>query len=115
MSHSKILLLTLGLFAMAACTAPTVPDPEMTEAAGSAESGADTSAYGSGGAGGTELAAEDSYAGELATTIYFDLDSPSFYILIGKWTRMLVLTIRSNRVRNLEFDEKNSRQYWHGQ
>ncbi len=75
MSHSKILLLTLGLFAMAACTAPTVPDPEMTEAAGSAESGADTSAYGSGGAGGTELAAEDIYAGELATTIYFDFDS----------------------------------------
>ena len=75
MSHSKILLLTLGLFAMAACTNPTVPDPDMTDAPGSADSGAGTSAYGSGGAGGSELPAEDIYAGELATTIYFDFDS----------------------------------------
>ena len=76
MSHSKILLLTLGLFAMAACTNPTVPDPDMTDTEGSAESGADTDVYGNDGRDdGSNLAAEDLYAGELATTIYFDFDS----------------------------------------
>jgi len=75
MSHSKILLLTLGLFAMTACTNPTVPDPDVTDTEGSAGSGADTDVYADDGRNDGGLLDDDLYAGELATTIYFDFDS----------------------------------------
>jgi len=75
MSYSKILMLTLGLFAMAACTNPTVPDPDMTDGPGSAESGGDTDVYDNGGLDDGAMLDDDLYAGELAMTIYFDFDS----------------------------------------
>ena len=48
MNYYKVLILSLGLFAMAGCSSPTVPDPEMTEQPADDPS-ADTDGYGNSG------------------------------------------------------------------
>ncbi len=116
MSHSKILLLTLGLFAMAACTAPTVPDPDMTDTEGSAANAADTDGYNSDGRDdGTELLPDDQYAGELATTIYFDFDSSEVRAddidIIARHAVQISADMRVSVRLEGHADERGSREY----
>jgi len=116
MSHSKILLLTLGLFAMAACTNPTLPDPDMTDTEGSTPIGADTDAYNNGGRDdGTELSPDDQYAGELATTIYFDFDSSEVRAddidIIARHAVQISADMRVSVRLEGHADERGSREY----
>lgn len=116
MSHSKILLLTLGLFAMAACTNPTVPDPDTTDGPGSAANSADTDGYGNDGRDdGTNLPAEDLYAGELATTIYFDFDSSEVRAddidIIARHAVQISADMRVSVRLEGHADERGSREY----
>ena len=74
MSHTKILALLFGACVLAACSSPTVPDPEPTDTDyGSA--GADTGSYDDGGLGEGEPIDFDPSGGELAYIIYFEFDS----------------------------------------
>ena len=74
MSHTKILALLLGACVLAACSSPTVPDPEPTNTDyGSA--GAETGGYDDRGLGDGEPIDFDPSGGELAYIIYFDFDS----------------------------------------
>jgi peptidoglycan-associated lipoprotein len=77
MSQYKVLTLMLAFFALAACGGnSTVPDPEMTDTAGSADT---QDGYGDDGAYGNDggAALDDDLMGitELSHTIYFDFDS----------------------------------------
>ncbi len=73
MSQYKLLLLALSALAFAGCSSPTVPDPDPTETAGSADTGMDDSS-GAGMDDGSMLA-DDSLTEGLAHVIYFDFDS----------------------------------------
>ena len=74
MSHYKVLLMTLALFALAGCTSPTIPDPEMTDTT-PGSGGADTGGYDNDGTDGGEPIDYDPSAGELSSIIYFEFDS----------------------------------------
>ena len=74
MSHFKYILLMAGFLALAGCSSPTVPDPDMTDSTPGDE-GADTGGYDDGGYDDGAAVEDDSSAGELANIIYFDFDS----------------------------------------
>ena len=69
MSNFKTIFLMAGFLALAGCSSPTVPDPDMTDTT-AGDVGADTGGYDDGAA-----VEDDSLAGELANIIYFDFDS----------------------------------------
>ena len=48
MSHFKYILLMAGFLALAGCSSPTVPDPDMTDTT-PGDAGADTGGYDDGG------------------------------------------------------------------
>ncbi len=115
MSQYKVLLLTLGLFALAGCTSPTVPDPEMTDTApGSA--GADTDGYGTDGlGGGEEITYDDPSAGELSSIIYFDFDSSEVRAMDTETIARHAVQISGNMRTSVRLeghaDERGSREY----
>jgi peptidoglycan-associated lipoprotein len=115
MSQYKVLLLTLALFALAGCTSPTVPDPEMTDAtAGSA--GADTGSYDDDGlGGGGALTDEDPFAGELSSVIYFDFDSSEVRAMDTDTIARHAVQISGNMRTSVRLeghaDERGSREY----
>ena len=74
MSNLKYILLMAGFLALAGCSSPTVPDPDMSETA-PGDQGADTGSYDDTGVDDGTAVPDDSYAGELANVIYFDFDS----------------------------------------
>ncbi len=73
MPQYKLVIVGLLVFLLAACSNPTVPDPEPTETVGSNDPVTDT--YDDAGLGGGEDVAYDPSADELAHVIYFDFDS----------------------------------------
>jgi len=73
MPQYKLVFVGLLVFLLAACSNPTIPDPEPTESAGSND--AITDGYDDSGMGeGTDVS-YDPTAGELSHIIYFDFDS----------------------------------------
>jgi peptidoglycan-associated lipoprotein len=74
MSNLKYILLMAGFLALAGCTSPTVPDPEMSDTTTGSD-GADTEGTGGTDYGNGTDVLDDSSAGELANIIYFDFDS----------------------------------------
>jgi len=74
MSHTKILALLLGAFVFAACSSPTVPDPDPTDT-DYGGAGADTGGYDDSGLGDGAPIDYDPSGGELPSIIYFDFDS----------------------------------------
>jgi peptidoglycan-associated lipoprotein len=73
MPQYKLVIVGLLVFLLAACSNPTVPDPEPTETVGSNDPVTDT--YDDAGLGGGEDVSYDPSADELAHVIYFDFDS----------------------------------------
>ena len=73
MPQYKLVIVGLLVFLLAACSNPTVPDPEPTETVDSNEPVTDT--YDDAGLGGGEDVPYDPSAEELAHVIYFDFDS----------------------------------------
>ena len=74
MSNLKYVLLMAGFLALAGCSSPTVPDPDMSDTT-AGDTGADTSGTGSDGYDDGAAVSDDSSVGELANIIYFDFDS----------------------------------------
>lgn len=114
-SHALVFSL---LLALAACSQPTLPDPEPTDdtiGGSGAGGGADTSGVGSGLYGDGETIGDDRGDGELATVIYFDFDQseirPEYTdVLQGHAARLA----NNSRLRvRLEghADERGSREY----
>jgi peptidoglycan-associated lipoprotein len=73
MPQYKLVIVGLLVFLLAACSNPTVPDPEPTETVDSNESVTDT--YDDASMGEGEDVTYDPSAGELAHIIYFEFDS----------------------------------------
>lgn len=74
MSNFKTIFLMAGFLALAGCSSPTVPDPDMTDTT-AGDVGADTGGYDDGGYDDGAAVEDDSSAGELANIIFFDFDS----------------------------------------
>jgi peptidoglycan-associated lipoprotein len=114
MSHYKVLVLMLGLFAMAGCSSPTVPDPETTENTANEDS-ADTDGYGSDGTDGGEPVPYDYGAAELSHVIYFDFDSSEVRAMDNETIagHAVILSGNMNTEVRLEghADERGSREY----
>lgn len=72
MSQYNPLIALLCLLTLAACSSPTVPDPNPNESMGN-DGGADTDGFDSSGDGGEAM--DDPFGGELSNIIYFDFDS----------------------------------------
>ncbi len=75
MSYCKLLVALAAATTLAACSQPTVPDPEPTDPTAGGGAGADTGGYDDGSVGRGEPIDFDPAAGELADIIYFDFDS----------------------------------------
>ena len=73
MPQYKLVIVGLLVFLLAACSNPTIPDPEPTETVGSDDAVTDT--YDDPSLGGGEDVPYDPSAEELAHVIYFDFDS----------------------------------------
>ncbi len=73
MPQYKLVIVGLLVFLLAACSNPTIPDPEPTETVGSDDAVMDT--YDDPSLGGGEDVPYDPSAEELAHVIYFDFDS----------------------------------------
>lgn len=74
MSYRELLVALAAATTLAACSQPTIPDPEPADpTAGGA--GADTGGYDDGSTGQGEPVDFDPAGGELANVIYFDFDS----------------------------------------
>ncbi len=73
MPQYKLVIVGLLVFLLAACSNPTVPDPEPTETVGSDDAVTDT--YDDASLGGGEDVPYDPSAEELAHVIFFDFDS----------------------------------------
>ena len=73
MPQYKLVIVGLLVFLLAACTNPTIPDPEPTEPVGSDDPVTDT--YDDASMGEGEDVTYDPSAGELSHIIYFDFDS----------------------------------------
>ena len=114
MSQYKVLLLTLGLFALAGCTSPTVPDPEMTDTTASS-GGADTDVYDDTGIDGGERIDYDPSAGELNHIIYFDFDSSEVRAMdtdtIARHAVLISGNMRTSVRLEGHADERGSREY----
>ncbi len=114
MSHYKVLLLTLALFALAGCTSPTVPDPEMTDAIPDSGS-ADTGGYDNDGTAGGEPIDYDPSGGELSSIIYFDFDSSEVRAMDTDTIARHAVQISGNMRTSVRLeghaDERGSREY----
>jgi peptidoglycan-associated lipoprotein len=73
MPQYKLVIVGLLVFLLAACSNPTIPDPEPTETVGSDDAVTDT--YDDPSLGGGEDVPYDPSAEELAHVIYFEFDS----------------------------------------
>ena len=114
MSQYKVLLLTLGLFALAGCTSPTVPDPEMTDTTPGSVA-ADTDGYGNDGTDGGEPIDYDPSAGELSHIIYFEFDSSEVRAMDTETIARHAVLISGNMRTSVRLeghaDERGSREY----
>jgi len=75
MPQYKLLLIALLALAFTGCASTTVPDPDPTNTAGSADTGMDDSSNSGSGMGDGSMLDDDSMAEGLAHVIYFDFDS----------------------------------------
>ncbi len=76
MSYLKLFAVLLGVVALAACSQPTIPDPEPSSSApGAGDPAGGFGDYDEGGLGDGEPIDYDPSAGELPSIIYFDFDS----------------------------------------
>ncbi len=114
MSHYKVLLLTLALFALAGCTSPTVPDPDMTDSTANSGS-ADTDVYDDTGIDDGERIDYDPSAGELSHIIYFDFDSSEVRAMDTDTIARHAVQISGNMRTSVRLeghaDERGSREY----
>ena len=114
MSQYKVLLLTLALFALAGCSSPTVPDPEMTDTIPDSGS-ADTGGYDNDGTDGGEPIDYDPSAGELSSIIYFDFDSSEVRAMDTDTIARHAVQISGNMRTSVRLeghaDERGSREY----
>ncbi len=115
MSQYKVLLLALAGLALAGCSSPTVPDPEMMDATTADDSGADTDSYGDSNSGGGEEIVYDPSAGELSNIIYFDFDSSEVRAMdtdtVARHAMQLSGNMRVNVRLEGHADERGSREY----
>ena len=115
MSQYKVLLLTLALFALAGCSSPTVPDPDMTDTpiddGGVDASGYDNDSLG----GGQDVPYDDPSAGELSSIIYFDFDSSEVRAMDTDTIARHAVQISGNMRTSVRLeghaDERGSREY----
>ena len=114
MSQYKVLFLTLALFALAGCSSPTVPDPDMTDTPID-DGGVDASGYDNNGPGGGEPIDYDPSAGELSSVIYFDFDSSEVRAMDTDTIARHAVQISGNMRTSVRLeghaDERGSREY----
>jgi len=109
-------LLALGL---AACSSPTIPDPEPTADSGMSDSaggsGADSMGFGDDDLGPGEEVPFDGMGGELTMIIYFDFDQselrPEYADLLAQHASRLSSNSRTSVRLEGHADERGSREY----
>lgn len=106
------------LLALAACSQPTIPDPEPTYDSGAGDiddSGASTSGFGTEGYGTGEAIGDDRGDGQLSTIIYFDFDEselrPEYTDLLSQHANRLANNSRLRVRLEGHADERGSREY----
>lgn len=115
-SHALVISL---LLALAACSQPTLPDPEPTDdpiaGSGAGDSGTSTSGVGSGRYGDGEAIGDGRGDGELATVIYFDFDQselrPEYTDVLQAHATRLANNSRLRVRLEGHADERGSREY----
>lgn len=113
MSYLKSFGLLILTLSFAACSSPTLPDPEPDDTVydGASTSGAGNSGFGDG----SEIADDSLGGGELAEVIYFDFDSSEVRPRDQDIVRRHAMLLSSNpgaRVRlHGHADERGSREY----
>jgi len=117
MKLHKIIFTALLTLALAACTSPTIPDPDRTADSGMTDngSGADSTGFEDDPLGPGEDIPFDPMNGELTMIIYFDFDQselrPEYADLLAQHANRLANNSRTGVRLEGHADERGSREY----
>jgi len=121
MNLKKLIFAGLLALGLAACSSPTIPDPEPTADSGMSDSdsgsgsGADSMGFGDDDLGPGEEVPFDGMGGELTMIIYFDFDQselrPEYADLLAQHASRLSNSSRTSVRLEGHADERGSREY----
>lgn len=117
MKLHKMIFTALLALTLAACSTPTIPDPDRSADSGMSDSGssADSSGFGDEDLGPGEEIPFDAMNGELTMIIYFDFDQselrPEYADLLAQHANRLANSARTGVRLEGHADERGSREY----